>query len=148
MHDYNDASLWSSPAAEMDVAGVSPKTLKVLSVNVTALDKNRFLAILDLALEQDADAVVLQETRHPVDGCKWANLLARKAKWRIAWSGSSLNKCGAIANGGTAILWRQHLGKSTAIKFLDNQVGRLCGRRFADFSLVCAYGDANKPQPE
>jgi hypothetical protein len=110
----------------------------IMSVNVTALTKARLLEIVREGACRLVDVILLQETRHGNTGMQWAEKAIRKYGWCIAFSDSSLCE-GRLVPGGTAIVWRIELGKSTA---LHQDGHRAVGRVFRDFAVNSVYGPA------
>ena len=123
--------------------------LTVMSINVTALTRQRLQEALTAAEKAGCSAVALQETRHPFGGFRWANDETRKRGWRAQWSAPPPPTATADRRqGGVAVFWRPELGKGAALP-AECDDWRTCGRRWSTFSLVSAYGDASsRPRPE
>ena len=119
-----------------------------LSVNVTALNRERLETVLRHAAAVGAHFICLQETRHGF-AFAWASTIALQAGWRCAWSPSPpLSQHGAPKPGGCALLWRD-FGRSTPVScsLPAEHAHRVVGRTFADFTLVCVYLPARENSP-
>ena len=122
--------------------GTPDAHFRLMSINVTQLNKARLEAVLDAADAEQADAICLQETRHPDGGFPWASRAARRRGWLSQWSPTPPgNARGVRGHGGTAIMWRTELGKSAAVK---SDTHRVCGRTWRECCLMSVYGDASQ----
>ena len=119
--------------------------LKTIAINVTVLTRMRLIAVMQQAKSDGVAVVAMQETRHPKNGFRWAAKVTSAAGWRIQWSDPpNLNKAGnQLSAGGTALMWRRELGRSTACTFDAPQelLHRACGRAWGETQIWSAYGD-------
>ena len=144
-----EAASSSSSSDNEACAKVSFRTsgsgVAVVSSNVTMLTKARMVAVLQLAISSRAHVVALQETRHPPGGFKWAERLAADAGFRMQWSDDAgFDKVGGRLPGGTALLWKSTMAKSTKIECAGH---RATGRRWGGFTAWSVYGPQSRADP-
>ena len=68
----------ATPPAQEGAAEEDDEQLKILSINVTVLTRERLSTVLDEAEERGVDIIAFQESRHPAGGFRWANALVKK----------------------------------------------------------------------
>ena len=119
--------------------------VKVASMNVTALKAHRLEAILQREELQDAEVLLLQETRLHSAKPSWVKVIAEKFGWRVACSEPpDRSSNGAVQQSGTAILWKPCLGK---VAIERSKSHRYVGIRTSKRVFVSAYGPAKCPAP-
>ena len=71
----------------MSYADAVSEGVKIISVNVTALTRDRLRAVLAYANGLEGLVFIcLQETRHPSGGFRWASTEAARQGWSTDWS--------------------------------------------------------------
>ena len=114
------------------------------SINVTVLNKARLGEIIQCALDNDLDVVVLSETRHHTEGMTWAKTNLKKFHWNCRFSEPPpLNRANVVRQGGTAVLWKRVLGRCSPIYAQTSETHRSIGTRFATFGIISVYGHAS-----
>ena len=118
--------------------------IRFLSVNVTALNRDRLRAVLAYANGLEGLVFIcLQETRHPAGGYRWASTEAARQGWSADWSHPpAKGRVVARVQGGTALLWPRELGKGRKAPTTDH---RLVGRTWNKLSVFSTYGPAKGP---
>ena len=121
----------------------------LLTINVTALTKDRLITVLQEAKRVGATFIALQETRHRKASCPWASRMLASYGWKSVWSEPPpLQRQGSPRQGGTALLWRSGERSAPFVPSLPkDQMHRVCGSVFRDFAVVCVYGPASSPDP-
>ena len=155
LEHHSDSGSYDSDSSENSTERRSPKgvcgtvrngssdhAVTVMSANVTALTEARLEQVLEVALNRNAVVIALQETRHPSGGFGWAEHVAARAGFRTQWSADAgLDAAGRRHPWGTALLWRETLGRSQQ---LPSDSHRSTGRRWAGFSVWSVYGLASR----
>jgi exonuclease III len=119
--------------------------LRIVTVNVTTLTKDRLDTVCEYAVGIAAQVVLLQETRHYGDTA-WIKWRATQWGYRAHLSPPvDLDLRGVRNYGGTAILWLHELGKTSAS---PSDSHRLCGRKWDDMEILSVYGPVQKPDAQ
>ena len=101
--------------------------LRIFSSNVTTLTMDRLDVVCDAALKVAAQVILLQETRHWGDAA-WIKNRAAQWGYRCHVSPPVGFDHRRVRNyGGTAILWKHEMGKSSAT---PSDSHRQCGRKW------------------
>ena len=77
---------------------------KVLSVNVTSLTSARLAVVLELAVQQEVDAVALSETSHHLAQAERVAVACRRAGFGVTLSPPLPRSGNGHRTGGTALL--------------------------------------------
>jgi exonuclease III len=95
-------------------------------------------SILSSKLGAKADVIVIQELRASTDKPRWLLKLARSSGYGVVCSHPTDKKSTrGQREGGTAILWKRTLGRTTTFKGTDD---RLVGIRLKNCTIVNGYG--------
>ena len=122
--------------------------LRIMSINCTVLTRARLTTILDFAQSEDANCILLQETRHHATVVPWASGVAAKQSWCIHFSAPPpLDRMGRRSQGGTAVLWRRDspMGKAAPVPVegANEMRHRIAAVSFKDCIITSVYGPAH-----
>ena len=118
--------------------------MRLATINVTKLTKDRLLDVLTFALQHDVHLVCLQETRHYDKSVTWAKATLAKFGWSATFSDPPPpDNHNSVTNGGTAILWDSSLGRASPFLLETKVPHRSVALRFCDFAVTSVYGNAH-----